>query len=220
MAGLLGDLYGYIDSKKRGLLDAFNNPGDALQQFVGNLGDSVNQSNDMMQRTGLAPTVYGKTNATQQQQALARALMAEQGAQMGMAGVVGYHGTMSPNFEKFNLDNFGKTDQGWLGKGVYAAKSPTDASAYAMVDGKPGGAVLKVDMDLKNPLNIDWEAANRAEMLSKRRELGPEGFTAWLQKQGHDGVIFQGPKNALNSAGERDIQYMAIDPEMVKQIGY
>ena len=136
------------------------------------------------------------------------------------AGVIGYHGTMTPNFDKFNLDSFGKTDDGWLGKGIYAAKSPTDASAYAMVNGNPGGAVFKVDMDLKNPLNIDWEASNKSELLAKRRLLGPDGFTSWLKQSGHDGVVFQGPKNALNSAGERDIQYMAINPQMVKQINY
>jgi len=233
MAGLLGDILGdnkakqadwqqqvnaYGSGLKSKFMGLLQDPAGSLNQFVSHLGEQVDRNSDLMNQAGWMP--IAKTNATKEQQAMARALLAEQGSQMGIAGVVGYHGTMNPSFEKFNLDNFGKTDQGWLGKGVYAAKSPTDASAYAMVDGKPGGAVFKVDMDLKNPLNIDWEAANRAEMLSKRQELGPEGFTAWLQKQGHDGVIFQGPKNALNSAGERDIQYMAIDPEIVKQIGY
>jgi len=218
MAGLLADIYSYGDTLKRKVNGLMQDPKGTLEQFVGQLGDTANQNSELMAQAGWIPGQ--KATATPQQQAIARGLLADQGTQMGMAGVVGYHGTMNPNFEKFNLDNFGKTDQGWLGKGVYAAKSPTDASAYAMVGGKPGGAVFKVDMDLKNPLNIDWEAANRAEMLSKRRELGPEGFSAWLQKQGHDGVVFQGPKNALNSAGERDIQYMAIDPGLAKIINY
>lgn len=136
------------------------------------------------------------------------------------AGVIGYHGTMNPDFNKFNLDNFGKTDEGWLGKGIYAAKSPTDASAYASVNGKPGGAVFKVDMDMKNPIMIDWDAANRAELLAKRRELGASGFSDWLKSLGHDGVVFQGPKRALNASGERDIQYMTIDPDAAKIINY
>ena len=136
------------------------------------------------------------------------------------AGVVGYHGTMTPGFDKFTLDTFGKTDSGWLGKGIYAADSPVDASAYASVNNKPGGAVYRVDMDLKNPLEIVWEAENRGALLAKRRELGSEGFTEWLKSQGHDGVKFVGPKGALNSAGERDIQYMAIDPDAVKQIPF
>lgn len=136
------------------------------------------------------------------------------------AGVIGYHGTMTPGFDKFSLDTFGKTDGGWLGKGIYAAESPVDASAYASVNSKPGGAVYRVDMDLKNPLEIVWEAENRGALLAKRRELGSEGFTEWLKSQGHDGVKFVGPKGALNSAGERDIQYMAINPDTVKQIPF
>lgn len=136
------------------------------------------------------------------------------------AGVIGYHGTMTPGFDRFSLDHFGKTDQGWLGKGVYAAESPTDASAYASVSNQPGGAVYRVDMDLKNPLEIVWEAENRGDLLAKRRALGSEGFTKWLKEQGFDGVKFVGPKTALNSAGERDIQYMAINPDAVRQIPF
>jgi len=106
MAGLLGEVYSYIDSKKRGLLDAFNNPGDALQQFFGNMGDNQNQTNALMQAAGYGllgkpqtsvladsrPSVGYDQNlraVTPQQTALARALLAEQGSQMGLAGTIG-----------------------------------------------------------------------------------------------------------------------------------
>ncbi len=131
------------------------------------------------------------------------------------AGVLAWHGTMTPGFEKFSRDHFGRTDGGWLGQGVYGAESKADASAYATINNKPGGAVYRVDMDIKKPLVIDWHAPNRPELLAKRRELGPNGFTEWLRAQGFDGVHFLGPKSAVNSVGDRDVQYMAIDPAQV-----
>ena len=132
--------------------------------------------------------------------------------------VLAWHGTPSQDFEKFSLSHFGKTDGGWLGKGIYGAESPIDASAYAAKNGTPAGAVYRVDMDINNPLKIDWESPDKSALLAMRRELGAEGFSKWLKDNGYDGVHFLGPKNALNSAGHRDIQWMALDPEQVRQV--
>jgi hypothetical protein len=153
---------------------------------------------------------------TRNPQATATAAI-DYGRQMVPANPVAvWHGTPTPGFESFNLDNFGKTDGGWLGKGIYGAESPMDASAYASLAGKPHGAVYRVDLDVNRPLVIDWDAANRSELLAKRRELGAEKFSEWLKDSGYDGVQFLGPKNALNSAGHRDIQWMALRPEQAK----
>jgi hypothetical protein len=133
-------------------------------------------------------------------------------------GVLAWHGTPADDFDKFSLQNFGKTDEGWLGKGVYGADSPVDASAYASRNGTPAGVVYRVDMDIKKPLVIDWDAPNRSELLGLRRSLGNEGFSKWLAENGYDGVQFLGPKTATNAAGHRDIQWMALDPAAVKQV--
>lgn len=140
------------------------------------------------------------------------------GGAAGQRGVLAWHGTPADDFQEFSLDNFGRTDGGWLGKGVYAAESPVDASAYASKAGQPAGAVYRVDLDIQKPLVIDWDAPNRSELLGLRRQMGSEGFSQWLAQNGYDGVQFLGPKTATNSAGHRDIQWMALDPSKVKQV--
>jgi hypothetical protein len=102
---LLGDIYSYIDALKRKAADTVSNPVNSLNQFIGNIGDQQNQNNALMNQAGYGllgkPTVsalapqqgpsigYGnQTSVTPQQQALARGLLAEQGSQMGMAGVI------------------------------------------------------------------------------------------------------------------------------------
>ena len=217
--GLLSDIYSYGDGLKRQLSGLLADPGGTIDLGVQRFKD---QQNGLLNTMQMAYPMAGQRSVmnSPDQQAAARATLADAGAQQGMAGVIGYHGTMTPGFDKFNLKHFGKTDDGWLGKGVYAAQSPVDASSYAQVNHQFGGAVYKVDMNLKNPLDISWEAANRSELLAKRQKLGPEGFSQWLTSQGHDGVKFTGPSGALNSAGHRDVQYMAIDPNDVSLIGF
>jgi len=87
MAGLLGDIYSYGDTLKRKVNGLLADPRGTLEQFVGQLGDQANQTSDLMNQAGWMP--IAKTNATKEQQAMARALLAEQGsAQGGMAGMI------------------------------------------------------------------------------------------------------------------------------------
>jgi len=87
MAGLLGDIYSYGDTLKRKVNGLLADPRGTLEQFVGQLGDQANQTSDLMNQAGWMP--IAKTNATKEQQAMARALLAEQGTEQGsMAGMI------------------------------------------------------------------------------------------------------------------------------------
>jgi len=85
MAGLLGDIYSYGDTLKRKVNGLLADPRGTLEQFVGQLGDQANQTSDLMNQAGWMP--IAKTNATKEQQAMARALLAEQGTNAATAGM-------------------------------------------------------------------------------------------------------------------------------------
>lgn len=129
-----------------------------------------------------------------------------------------YHGT-SNEIDEFNIDHFGKTDQGWFGEGFYFADSPDDASNYAasfLPGGKrvdTGGNVVPVYLDIKNPLT--WESGTElAKNLSElRKELGSKGFSDWLRGSGYDGVRFIGHEVP---GFPKDLQWMALSPEQIK----
>jgi len=86
MAGLLGDIYSYGDTLKRKVNGLLADPRGTLEQFVGQLGDQANQTSDLMNQAGWMPIANVKS--TPQQQALARSLLADYGAQSGMAGMI------------------------------------------------------------------------------------------------------------------------------------
>jgi len=110
-----------LKSKLMGLLQ---DPAGSLNQFVGHLGEQTDRNSALMQQTGWAPTVYGKSTATPEQSALARALMAEQGTNAAMAGATVYHA--SPfKFDKLSTSNpRGGEGAASYGHGLYLAESP------------------------------------------------------------------------------------------------
>ena len=99
-----------------------------------------------------------------------------------------YHGT-DAKFNEFSLKDFGKTDEGFLGRGVYMTADKANAKQY-------GKNIVESFVDLKNPYVYDdaylFGGFNPAKIA---RDLGlPENATSKqitdkLKSMGHDGVI-------------------------------
>ena len=101
MAGLLGDILSdnkakqadwqsqvnaYGSGLKSKLMGLLQDPAGSLNQFANHLGEQVDRNSDLMNQAGWMP--IAKTNATKEQRDMARALLADQGAQGSMAGMI------------------------------------------------------------------------------------------------------------------------------------
>jgi len=101
-----------------------------------------------------------------------------------------YHGT-ADDITQFDLDNPNRKDAGYLGTGVYLTDSPDMAELYAMQKRRKGGAapnVMPLYARLENPYFAT--DADRARVRAGGRAAA-DAFTAELQAQGYDGVIYQ-----------------------------
>lgn len=79
--------------------------------------------------------------------------------------ITAYHGTDS-NFEQFDLNKFGKHDNGDLGKAIYFTKNEKTASKY-------GKNIKKVELNLKKPLilNNETDYQNLWNELAKKVDI-------------------------------------------------
>jgi hypothetical protein len=131
---------------------------------------------------------------------------------MALNGVVfcNYHGT-NADFDKFNFKNFGKTDDGWWGVGIYFKSDIETAKIY-------GKTIKKVKLHPKNPLilpvsysgeflynvlkNMNVDLPNGYKKYSAMkiiREMGKQNFTNVIKKR-YDMMIInysQGTKEAV-----------------------
>jgi hypothetical protein len=144
--GLLGDIYSWGDTQKRRLGGLLSNPLETLALGVRRFGEDQQGLLDAQANAYPLPG-QNSVMVTPQQNALARALLGDQGAQMGMAAATVYHG--SPHkFDKFDASKIG-TGEGAqaYGHGLYLADSPKVAGEYSRrlsvgrgkftIDGKP-----------------------------------------------------------------------------------
>jgi len=181
MAGLLGDIYSYGDTLKRKVNGLLADPRGTLEQFVGQLGDQANQTSDLMNQAGWMP--IAKTNATKEQQAMARALLAEQGTNAAMAGATVWHG--SPHkFDKFDSSKIG-TGEGAqaYGHGLYLAEHPAVAEQYK-------DALSRYDVPMDGPVQFahnvlqSTKYADRTEGMLRRSypDLADDQIAATIQQ--------------------------------------
>ena len=101
-----------------------------------------------------------------------------------------YHGT-ADDVTQFDLDNPNRKDSGWLGTGVYLTDSVDAAELYAGQKKRTGAAapnVMPLYARLENPYYATAE--DKARVRAGGREAADQ-FTADLQAQGYDGVIYQ-----------------------------
>lgn len=106
-----------------------------------------------------------------------------------------YHGT-TEYFDKFDLQYFGKTDIGFLGKGVYLAGNYNSAQSYShpyKLDYIPKEAhVYACKVNIKNPYIILNDERYNVYEYQLRMDLGVNSnrdITPELQKRGYDSVL-------------------------------
>jgi hypothetical protein len=133
------------------------------------------------------------------------------------APLVVYHGTKA-DFDTFSLEQFGKTDGGWGGKGFYFAPDATEASNYAtfisqLYGTNTGGNVMPVYLSAKNPLEWRLGTNEGRAINTKRGELGADAFVQWVQAQGYDSIHITSPDSG-NVKGEN--QWVVFNPEQIK----
>jgi len=119
-----------------------------------------------------------------------------------------YHGT-DEIFDKFDLSKFGKTDEGFAGKGIYFTNNPEIASEY-------GKNVMQRNINLKNPLVInDYNEINKLLKIPEKRDWSKqtsEIMSNKLQNLGYDGVIVKDYKKT----GEPVFEYVVFNPDNIK----
>ena len=106
-----------------------------------------------------------------------------------------YHGT-TEYFDKFDLQYFGKTDVGFLGKGVYLAGNYSSAQSYSYpykLDYIPKEAhVYACKVNIKNPYIILNDERYNVYEYQLRMDLDVNSnrdITSELQKRGYDSVL-------------------------------
>lgn len=123
------------------------------------------------------------------------------------APVLLYHGT-ADDVTQFDVDHPNRKDSGWLGTGVYLTDSTDMADLYAMQKSRTGQAgenVMPLYARLENPYYATAE--DKARVKAGGRAAADQ-FTADLQAQGYDGVIYQVAPDAK--------EIVVFDPAAVK----
>lgn len=135
MSGLLADLYSAGDRMKRKLGGLLSNPLETVALGSQRMAEDVNALTRLASEAGYMPNTVNRADqsvlVSERQKALARALLADKGAEMGMAAATVWHG--SPHkFDKFDSSKIG-TGEGAqaYGHGLYLAESPDVAKQYA-----------------------------------------------------------------------------------------
>lgn len=108
-----------------------------------------------------------------------------------------YHGTDNGGFNTFDINKFGKNDNGWLGKGFYLTNDFDYAESYAKElysdEYTQNGEVKETYINLKNPYILTDEKYSRNPTLLQE-ELGAKNsteVTEILKTKGYDGVLLE-----------------------------
>ena len=124
------------------------------------------------------------------------------------APVLLYHGT-ADDVTTFDVNHPNRKDSGWLGTGVYLTDNVDMANLYAdqkaRTLGPKGQNVMPLYARLENPYYATAE--DKARVRAGGREAA-DAFTADLQAQGYDGVIYQPTSEAR--------EVVVFDPAAVK----
>lgn len=97
-----------------------------------------------------------------------------------------YHGT-NYNFDKFNLSNFGTSDNGYLGFGIYLTNDAEMASSYASDE----GFILSCNVSSFNPYIIN-DFKYSLHPLKLKNFLGVptiRGINSKITSMGYDSVM-------------------------------
>jgi N12 class adenine-specific DNA methylase len=121
------------------------------------------------------------------------------------APVVFFHGTRD-DFTAFDIGHPNRKDVGWLGRGVYGASDPSDATYYAGAKRGPGGSqVMPLYFAVRNPFVI---TVARKQQLRRATQAQVDAFTSQLKARGHDG--------AVHYLEDGSVEMVAFEPTQVK----
>ena len=143
-----------------------------------------------------------------------------------------FHGT-ADDVREFDLSHPNRHDAGWLGAGVYLTNSPKTAAAYANIkSGQAEPNTVQVVHRLQNPYVADGEVDEKARIKRIEETEGAEAaraeaarWTAELQAQGYDGVVFPYRRTAMvptRRGGElepdNELEVVVFDPKNIRSI--
>jgi hypothetical protein len=121
--------------------------------------------------------------------------------------LVVYHGSLA-TFDVFDPSRFGQTDEGLFGHGFYFSDSQAYASSY--------GPCRPFFLCIENPVFVGSEDDDRnyrflKDLADPEEGEGPESVMAWMQAEGHDGII------VMSQAGTTE--YIVYEPWRIKSAG-
>lgn len=121
-----------------------------------------------------------------------------------------YHGT-NKEFEGFDLSEFGQTDEGFAGKGVYFTNAPEFAEEY-------GGTLIPTYAKLQTPLIVDsYDKINDAAGVQRARDLTGEKSKIIrdnLMAKGYDGILIED----FDANGVPVNEYVIFDPSQIRSV--
>ena len=124
-----------------------------------------------------------------------------------------YHGT-DTDFKHFNLSNFGKTDQGFLGRGVYLTGDRLNAKQY-------GDNVIEAYAPMSNPYTLEdayffggFTPGKITDDLGIENYGNAAGFTQAMKDRGYDGVIVNEIANDMGKINPMK-EVVAFNPRKV-----
>lgn len=149
--------------------------------------------------------------------------------------LVVYHGTKA-KFDTFDIQKFGQTDAGLLGRGFYLTPQKSYAERY-------GKIIMPLYLSAKKVLDIPkLDKISFEEILQKAREKSPkanivsaeffgqfsdyktaivqlslanEEFTNTLKNIGYDGILYSATNPATNLSHD---EYVAFEPNQIKSV--
>jgi hypothetical protein len=130
MSGLLGNIYSAGDRMKRKLGGLLSNPLENIVLGSTRMAEDMNALSALASEAGYMPNTVNRSDqsvlVSPQQNALARALLADKGADMGgnMAGMILYHGTNASKPIK-SIDS-----RGTVFDGLFASPSKQSAQSH------------------------------------------------------------------------------------------
>lgn len=130
----------------------------------------------------------------------------------GKGGGTAYHGTEN-DFTKFDPKRMGERDEGYLGRGFYFS---TDVNI-----GRTNKNTMKVDLSVKNPLEIEMKdfATDKRKVVREALGLGDKAsaaeVTEALRKNGYDAVVLD-----MTPLGYKHQEIMIPDVDQIKYEGH
>lgn len=198
MSGLLADLYSAGDRMKRKLGGLLSNPLETVALGSTRMAEDVNALTRLASEAGYMPNTVNRADqsvlVSERQKALARALLADKGAEMGssMVGMLYHGGELVPNPTAFK--------QAVMTRGVPGVSSSPnmlEAARYAIHNNGPINAIDDSAMRIyQQGMSKKLDAAYKANNFDAIRDAGFDGVKLF---HSNEHVLFD-PERTLQAS--------------------